>query len=52
MAFGPSAVSGRTLGGPARGLDLAEEEVARLLGEWGWREDAAGSRLALVAWAW
>jgi hypothetical protein len=33
MAFRPSAVSGRSLGGPMRGFDLEEEEVARLRGE-------------------
>jgi len=40
------------LGYPMRGFDL-EEEVARLLGERGWREGAAGSpRAVVVAWAW
>jgi hypothetical protein len=36
MVFRPSAVYGRSLGGPMRGLDL--EEVERLRGERGWRE--------------
>ena len=53
MAFGPSAVSGGSLGYPMRGLDLAEEKVARLRGEWGWRDPAASSsRAVVVAWAW